>query len=262
MLQPLLKKFEGEHMLYLTDLVNKTALVTGGSRGIGREIVTQLVKNKINVIFTYNNGVDQAEALVDELKNEGVVLRAIRCNLEEKSDLDHLIDFLSELPMKLDFLINNAGFTMDQPFLKMKDEEWEKVLQVNLTAASYLTRRLLRTLLVQKGAIVNITSISGLIGTKGQVNYSASKAGMIGLTKSLSREIGRLGVRVNCVAPGYIKTDMLNGIPKDKWDKIQKEIPLNRIGESEDVAHMVLYLLSSYSSYITGQVITIDGGLI
>ncbi|SDN47669.1 3-oxoacyl-[acyl-carrier protein] reductase [Fictibacillus solisalsi] len=249
-------------MFNLRDFANKTALVTGGSRGIGREIVTQLVKNKANVIFTYNNGIEQAESLLAELKNEDVVLKAIQCNLEKKRELDRLIDYLSSHPTKIDFLINNAGFTMDQPFLKMKDEEWEKVLQVNLTATSYLTRKLLRTLLVQKGAIVNITSISGLIGTKGQVNYSASKAGIIGLTKALAREVGRLGVRVNCIAPGYIKTDMISGVPKDKWNKIQKDIPLNRIGEPEDVAHMALYLLSSYASYITGQVITIDGGLI
>jgi 3-oxoacyl-[acyl-carrier protein] reductase len=248
--------------LYIKDFTNKTALVTGGSRGIGRAIVKQLVKNGTNVIFTFNSGEEQAESLVEELREEDIFLKAWKCNMEEKEDVDNLIQFLSSLPKKIDFLINNAGFNMDQLFLNMKDDEWEKVLQVNLTASSYLTRKLLRTLLVQKGVIVNISSISGLVGTMGQVNYSAAKAGMIGLTKALSKEVGRLGVRVNCVAPGYVNTDMINEIPLDKLNTIQKQIPLNRIGEPEDVADVVVYLLSSNSSYITGQVITVDGGLI
>ncbi|WP_214483038.1 3-oxoacyl-ACP reductase FabG [Bacillus sp. SM2101] len=245
-----------------TDFQQKTALVTGGSRGIGREVVKLLVKNKTNVVFTYNKSIQEAKSLIEEFSEYDVFVKGVPCDFSKKEEIDHLLNTVSNISPKIHFLVNNAGTNIDKPFFQMEDDEWDNVIQVNLNSTAYLTRKLLRTILVQQGSIVNIASISGIIGTVGQVNYTAAKAGIIGFTKALSREIGSFGVRVNCVAPGYINTDMLNSIPHSKKESAKKQISLNRLGEKEEVAKTILFFLSSNASYITGQTLTVDGGLI
>ncbi|MCM3399716.1 MULTISPECIES: SDR family NAD(P)-dependent oxidoreductase [Oceanobacillus] len=240
----------------------KTALVTGGSKGIGREVVKLLAKNNINVIFTYNKNYKAAYALMEELKDCNVFITGIPCDLNNQSEIDHLVTTILYTYPNLHFLVNNAGTNIDKPFSQIKDDDWHNVIQVNLNATAYLTQKLLRRILIQQGSVVNVTSISGITGAIGQTNYSAAKAGIIGFTRSLAKEVGTFNVRVNCVAPGYIETEMLDSVPSTNIKRIKKQTALKRLGNKKEIAETILFLLSDKASYITGQTLIVDGGLI
>lgn len=239
----------------------KIALVTGGSRGIGAEIVKQLSLAGCQVFFTYNSSKVKADELVEECQKYKGQVRSYYCDLSKLDSIDRLYDLLQK-EGNIDYLINNAGITKDNPLYKLNTEDILSVLQINLVASIYLCKKFIRQLLVTKGSIINISSVAGMTGTAGQTNYASSKGGVIAFSKSLSKELGRSGVRVNTIAPGYIQTDMTLNFSKEQVKQICKSISLNRFGVTEEVAKAALFLLSSESSYITGQTIIVDGGLI
>jgi len=241
-------------------LKNKIALVTGGSRGIGRAIVKELSNEGAKVAFTYKENVLLAKKIVRDLKNRQIL--ALQLDVCDFAMAKKVVEMTKKEFGGLDILVNNAGITKDNLLMFMSKEDWDSVIDTNLNGIFNVTRAAIITLMKQKsGSIVNITSISGIIGLSGQVNYAASKAGIIGFTKSLAREVAKLGINVNAIAPGFIDTDMFTRIP----DKFKKEmlnlIPMGRVGKPEDIAQLVAYLVSDAAKYITGQVITIDGGM-
>ncbi|WP_053217795.1 3-oxoacyl-ACP reductase FabG [Virgibacillus senegalensis] len=238
------------------DFEGEKVFVTGGSRGIGRQIVKDLAEAKADVVFTYNKSTNEAEKVVKECHSLGGSVHSIQCDFSKKEELRSLIETLRGESIK--YLINNAGILRDNLFFNMKEDEWEDVLQVNLNSLYYLTQGLIKSISLQRGAIVNVSSVSGIYGTVGQVNYSTTKAGIIGFTKSLAKEVGRLGVRVNAVAPGYIETEMIEEV-QQRIDK--RCIPLRRIGRVDDVSLATLFLMSDASRYITGEVIQVSGGI-
>ncbi|MGM1048287.1 MAG: 3-oxoacyl-ACP reductase FabG [Bacillota bacterium] len=245
------------------NFTGKHALITGGSRGIGKEVVIKLAEAGAVVYFTYSNSEEKALNLCDEMSVRGLEVFPIKCDFTIDKDIDVLLNkFVSNEVPSIDMLINNAGITIDALLYHMNDKQWTNVLQVNLTALFKISRGLVRPLALSKGSIVNVSSVTGLLGAIGQVNYAASKAGVIGFSKALSKELGPLGIRVNCVAPGYTETDMVNEFSGSKRKKITDTISLRRFGTSEEVADVILFLLSSQSSYVTGEVITISGGMI
>ncbi len=237
----------------------RVAVVTGGSRGIGRAIVIALAEAGFDVAFSYASNKAAASDVENTVKVFGGRVLAIQANAGTQLEAQSLIDETVEKLGRIDVLVNNAGITKDGLLVRMSDEDWEKVIDVNLSGAFYTTRAAAKYMMKQRtGHIVNITSVSGVYGNAGQANYSASKAGMIGLTKSVAKELGSRNVTVNAVAPGFIATDMTEGLPVDK---VVERIPLNRLGQPEDVAKAVLFLVTS-GNYITGQVIHVDGGLV
>lgn len=241
------------------DFKGKTVLVTGGTKGIGKEIVTKFADSGANVLFTYKNSEDIANQL-SKLQRGNNFIKGFRVDFSELSNIDRFIREINAL-YEINYLVNNAGILSDAPIHLIKNEDWDKVIQVNLNAVFQITKGFLHPLIRTKGSIVNISSISGIIGNKGQINYSASKAAIIGLSKSLAKEMGGLGVRVNTIAPGYIETEMTqesNVIQRI----IRNNVALKRIGYPDEIANIVLFLLSNLSSYITGQVIVADGGLL
>lgn len=237
----------------------KAAVVTGGSRGIGKAIVVALAEAGFNVAFSYASNKAAATEVENTLKVFGVEALAIQADASNPLEAQALIDQAHEKFGRIDALVNNAGITRDGLLMRMSDEDWERVIDTNLGGAFYTCRAASRIMLKQRsGAIVNISSISGVYGNAGQANYSASKAGMIGLTKSIAKEFASRGVTANVVAPGFIETDMTEGLPKDK---VLEHIPLGRLGQAEDIAKAVLFLVTS-GGYITGQVLQVDGGLV
>lgn len=243
------------------DFNGKKAIVTGGSRGIGKEIVSLLIESGAKVLFTYASNKEAAEEIINKYGSENVT--AINCDFNNMASIEELISKIKASSFsKFDFLVNNAGVTKDSLLYNMSHLEWETVMQVNLNSIFYLTKQLTIPLIYSKGSIVNVTSVAGITGQAGQTNYAASKAGVIGLTKSLAKELGRFGVRVNAIAPGYVQTDMLTDLPEKLKKEVVKDIPMNRLGEPYEIANTVLFLLSNGSSYTTGQVYVVDGGLI
>jgi 3-oxoacyl-[acyl-carrier protein] reductase len=245
------------------NLTEKVAIVTGGASGIGREISLKLASLGASVIINYNTSSTKAQELVDELTAQGHKAACIQANISNFEESQKLIDFAIEKFGKLDILVNNAGITADTLILRMKEEEFDKVIEVNLKgtwncckhAAKYMSKQ-------RTGKIVNIASVVGIMGNAGQTNYCASKAGVIGLTKSLARELCKRNVCVNAVAPGFIQTKMTEGLDQALVDQYLANIPLGRLGEAADVANLVAFLSSDMSDYITGQVINVDGGLV
>lgn len=243
-------------------LTDKVALVTGAARGIGRAIALTLAENGAFVIVNYNGSKERAEEVVELIRNKGGNAEAIRCNVADFSESENMVKDVLARHKKVDILVNNAGITRDNLVMRMSEEEYDAVLDTNLKGAFNMIRHLSRAFLKQRsGKIINISSVSGVMGNAGQANYAASKAGLIGLTKSVARELASRNVCVNAVAPGFIRTDMTDALPENVQENIHKMIPLAKMGMPEDVANLVLFLAGEQSNYITGQVIHVDGGM-
>ncbi|MDP8908344.1 MAG: 3-oxoacyl-ACP reductase FabG [Chloroflexota bacterium] len=244
------------------DLSGKTALVSGASRGIGRAIAVELAGAGAAVVVNYRTGAEAAEAVVGEIEAAGGRATAVQADVSAAADVERLVKASTDAYGSLDILVNNAGITRDNLLLRMKDEEWEAVLNTNLRAAYLLTKAVLRPMMRARwGRIVSITSVVGLTGNAGQANYSAAKAGLIGFTRSVAREMAARGITANAVAPGFIETDMVAGLSAELRENVLKQIPLGRLGDPRDVAQLVAFLASDAAAYVTGQTIAVDGGM-
>lgn len=243
-------------------LENKVALVTGGSRGIGRAIAISLASNGAFVVVNYCGSKDKADEVVKEITDNGGSAVAYQADIADVDAVKSMFDYIIKEYKSLDILINNAGITRDNLILKMTEEEFDQVINTNLRGVFFCLKQASRIMLKQKrGTILNLSSVSGVRGNPGQVNYSAAKAGVVGMTKTLAKELGSRGITVNAIAPGYIKTDMTHVLKDELKEKIAEAVPLKRLGNPEDIAEMATFLVSPKASYITGQVIEIDGGL-
>ena len=243
-------------------LTDKIALVTGASRGIGRAIAVTLAANGATVIVNYNGSKDAADAVVEEIKAAGGNAVSYGCNVSDFEQCGQMITEIIKEYKHLDILVNNAGITRDGLLMRMSEEDYDAVLNINLKGCFNTIRHASRQLLKQReGKIINISSVSGILGNAGQANYSASKAGVIGLTKSVARELASRGINVNAVAPGFVTTDMTEAMTEEAKKALISQIPLQRTGTTEDIAQAVLFLASPASNYITGQVLSVDGGM-
>lgn len=242
---------------------NKTVLITGSSRGIGKAIALAFAKEGANVIINYVHSKEKAEAVASLAIKLGGKAKAIQANIADFDEAKKLVDQAIETFGQIDVLINNSGITKDNLMLRMKEEDFDQVIDVNLKGTWNMCKHLTRNFLKNKsGSIINLSSVVGLIGNAGQTNYVASKAGVIGLTKSLAKEFGSRNIRVNAIAPGFIETEMTEQIPEDVKENYLQQIPLNRAGNPEEVANLCLFLASDKATYITGQVISINGGMV
>ncbi|MFQ5677775.1 MAG: 3-oxoacyl-[acyl-carrier-protein] reductase [bacterium] len=243
-------------------LQNKIAVVTGGSRGIGKGIALRLASEGATVVVTATTEAG-ANRTVGEIEQTGGKSFGLATNVADFEDCENLVKTVVEKFSGIDILVNNAGVTQDNLLVRMKQEEWDRVLDVNLKGAFNCIRAATKTMMKQRhGKIVNVTSVVGITGNAGQVNYAASKAGLIGLTKSVAKELAPRNIQVNAVAPGYIETDMTKDLSDEVKQSLISTIPLGRIGATDDVAAVVAFLASADSDYITGQVITVDGGMV
>ena len=241
---------------------NKTAIVTGGTRGIGRAIVLELAKTGCNVAFNYSKSDDLANELLKEIEALGVKAMAKKADVSDFESAKDMIKEVKDNFGQIDFLVNNAGITRDKLLALMKEEDWDDVININLKSVYNFSKAVIMTMVKQKrGNILNITSVSGIAGVAGQANYSASKAGMIGFTKALAKEVGKANINVNAIACGFIETDMTASLPEEYKQKMTDMTSLKRFGTPEDVAKVAMFLLSDDAKYITGQVISVDGGL-
>src|SRR5690554_6061305 len=244
------------------NLENKVAIVTGGATGIGEKITEKLASLGATVIINYNSSSDKANALVEKLQKQNLKADCVKANVAHFDEAKNLIEFAISKYCKIDILVNNAGITADNLMLRMSEEDFDKVINVNLKGTWNCCKHAIKHMMkARTGRIINISSVVGLIGNFGQTNYSASKAGIIGLTKSLAKEVATRGINVNAVAPGFIQTKMTDSLPEDLKADVMKNIPLNRLGDVNEVANVVAFLSSDLSSYITGQVISVDGGM-
>lgn len=243
------------------NLKNRVAIVTGGGQGIGKKICLRLAENEAKVaVFDVNEELSQE--VVKKIKAKGGDALAVKVDVAKYEEVNEATRQVIDKFKGIDILINNAGITKDSLLLRMKEEDWNRVLQINLNGAFNCLKAVLRYMMRQKyGRVVNISSIIGIRGNIGQANYSASKAGIIGLTKSAAREVGRYGITVNAVAPGFIDTAMTRRLNKEAVDAIISQVPLQRMGKPGEVASLVTYLVSEKAAYITGEVIKIDGGM-
>lgn len=244
-------------------VLGKVVLVTGASRGIGRAIAIQFAKAGAHVAFTYLSSIEKGEALVNELETYGIKAKGYRSDASLFDAADELVQAVVADFGQIDVLINNAGITRDGLLMRMTEDQWDEVIRVNLKSVFNLTKAVIKPMMKAKsGSIVNMTSIVGIKGNAGQVNYAASKAGIIGFTKSVALELGSRNIRCNAIAPGFIETEMTGDLNEATVEEWKKSIPLKRGGEATEVADVCLFLGSSMSSYVTGQVIQVDGGLL
>ena len=240
----------------------KTAVITGASRGIGKAIALKL-GSSFNVAVGYANSKDMAEETVNEITNSGGNALSVHIDVTDINSIDEAFEFIEEEYGEVNILINNAGITKDNILPRLKDSDWDDVINTNLSGAFRSTQRSIKNMIKNKwGRIVFISSIVGITGNQGQANYSASKAGLIGLAKSISKEMGSRNITVNVVAPGYIDTDMTSFLSDDDRNSIIEQLSIKRIGTPEDIANLVSFLCKDESEYITGQVIKVDGGLV
>ncbi len=244
------------------NLNGKVALVTGASRGIGRAIALMLAGEGATVLVNYNGSKEKAMEVVAQIEAAGGTAEAVGCDVSDFKACGTMIEELLAKYEHIDILVNNAGITRDNLVMRMKEEEFDQVININLKGAFNTIRHLSKQFLKQKsGKIINISSVSGVVGNAGQANYSASKAGVIGLTKSVARELASRGICVNAVAPGFIATDMTEKMPEKTREAAVAAVPMARMGQPEDIASMVTFLAGSGADYITGQVFCVDGGM-
>ena len=243
-------------------LDKKVALVTGASRGIGREIALTLAAQGNFVVVNYNGSEARAKEVVETIENNGGQAAAYQCSVSDFNACQEMIQNIIKEYGRLDILVNNAGITRDNLIMRMKEEDFDAVINTNLKGTFNTIRHTARQMLKQKsGKIINISSVSGILGNAGQANYAASKAGVIGLTKTMARELASRGIAVNAVAPGFVDTEMTEVLSDDVKEAACRQIPLGRFGKTKDIAEMVAFLASDKADYITGQVISVDGGM-
>jgi 3-oxoacyl-[acyl-carrier protein] reductase len=245
------------------NLQGKVAVVTGSSRGIGRAIALELASQGAKVVVNYRASQEEAEKVLQAIQEGGGEGMIVRADVSLFAEAKELIDKSIEAYGGLDILVNNAGTTRDTLIMRMSEEEWDVVLDTNLKSVYNCSKAVIRPMMKKRyGRIINITSVVGLAGQAGQTNYAASKAGLIGFTKSLAKEVGSRGITVNAVAPGFISTAMTGVLPQEMVDEAVEATPLGRLGETEDVAYAVAFLASERAGFITGQVLSVDGGLV
>ncbi|MDR8390217.1 3-oxoacyl-[acyl-carrier-protein] reductase [Aliifodinibius sp. S!AR15-10] len=243
-------------------LTDKTALVTGGSRGIGRSIALTLAEYGADVVITYSSSADAANEVKKEIEAAGSRAKALQADAVSLKKAEEVINGIVEDWGKLDILVNNAGITKDNLILRMSEEQWDQVIDVNLKSVFNYSKAAAKPMMRNRGgSIINISSVVGLAGNAGQSNYAASKAGIVGFTKSYAKELASRNIRANVVAPGYILTEMTDELSDDLLEKIKEDTPLGRAGDAEEVASAVAFLASDLSSYITGDVLRVDGGM-
>lgn len=242
--------------------MSKSALVTGASRGIGRSIALQLAEEGYNVAVNYAGNKDKAEAVVAEIKDKGVEAFAIQADVANPDEVKDMIQEVVKQFGSLEVLVNNAGITRDNLLMRMKEQEWDDVINTNLKGVFNCIQKATRQMMKQRsGAIINLSSVVGAVGNPGQANYVATKAGVIGLTKTAARELASRNITVNAVAPGFIVSDMTDALNDDLKDQMKSQIPLGRFGEDTDIANTVAFLASDKAKYITGQTIHVNGGM-
>lgn len=243
-------------------LDSKVALITGGSRGIGKAIALRFASEGAEIAFTYRSAATAAEETVKEIEALGVKVRAYASDASDFNNAHEIVEKVKEEFGRIDVLVNNAGITMDGLMMRMTEEQWDNVIGNNLKSAFNFIHACTPVMARQRsGSIINMSSVVGVSGNSGQCNYAASKAGMIGLAKSIAKEMGSRGIRANCIAPGFIATDMTDSLPEDVRKEWEKQIPLRRAGTPQDVADTALFLASDLSAYVTGQVINCCGGM-
>jgi 3-oxoacyl-[acyl-carrier protein] reductase len=245
------------------DFKDKVAIITGGSKGIGRAICLLLAEQGCRVFMNYSRDAKAAETVVKAAEKFAGAIMPVQADVTDPAQVTSMMDHVEKEGKRIDILVNNVGMIKDGFLMMMAEGDWADVLKANLTSVYLCCRAVIRKMIPHKqGKIINIASISGIIGTAGQVNYAAAKGGVIAFTKSLARELGPFNIQVNCVAPGLIETEMVEKMPKDKVEAIVRSTALNRMGKPEDVAWAVLFLASQQAGYITGQTIVVDGGIV
>jgi acetoacetyl-CoA reductase len=240
----------------------RVAIVTGGARGIGAAITTALARSGVHVAAGYSSNAQAAEELSGKLGAEGASVSVHQGNVGEPADCNRVVDEVLEQRGRVDYLVNNAGITVDKTMRRMTVEDWHAVLRINLSGPFYMTKAVLDHMIANEfGRIVNISSVIGQTGSVGQANYAASKSGLFGLSQSLAKEVARKGITVNCVAPGYIETEMVASVPEEVLAKLLKGVPVGRLGQASEIARAVQFLVDDDAGYITGSVISVNGGL-
>ncbi len=240
----------------------RVAIVTGGTRGIGRAIVSRLAEEGVNLAISYRSNDDAAEETAEKVRSCSVECELFKGDVASPASVEALFRGVSEAFGQVDILVNNAGITRDNLMMRMKEEEFDEVLRTNLKGTYLCTRAALRPMVRARwGRIVNVSSVVGLVGNAGQANYAASKAGIIGFTKSVAREVAQRGITVNAVAPGYVETKLTGSLPENVKEQVRSQIPAGRFGEPEEIAEVVTFLAAEEAGYVTGQTIAVDGGM-